>query len=289
MNQIDRPARCAAVHDLSGLGRCSLSVILPAMSVMGVQVCPLPTAVLSTHTGGFGAPARRDLTDYLTEALAHYRALGLPMECIYTGYLGGVRQVALCQALFAEYPHAMKVVDPVMGDHGKLYHGFTPELVQGVRELATHADVITPNLTEAALLLGEEPNTAPLSLGQARSLLARLSALGPRVTVITGAALTTGEYANLCYDKERGGYWKSVSEYLPVRYPGTGDLFAAVLTAGLMQGDSPAMAMDRATRYVEITVKTTFGYGADPREGVMLERTLGWLTQKELPRGYSTL
>ena len=100
---------------------------------------------------------------------------------------------------------------------------------------------------------------------------------------------TTGEYANLCYDRERGGYWKSVSEYLPVRYPGTGDLFAAVLTAGLMQGDSPAMAMDRATRYVEITVKTTFGYGADSREGVMLERTLGWLTQKELPRGYRTL
>ena len=191
--------------------------------------------------------------------------------------------------IIALTPDALTVVDPVMGDHGKLYHGFTPELVQGIRELATHADVITPNLTEAALLLGEEPNTAPLSLGQARSLLARLSALGPGVVVITGAALTTGEYANLCYDRERGGYWKSVSEYLPVRYPGTGDLFAAVLTAGLMQGDSPAMAMDRATRYVEITVKTTFGYGADSREGVMLERTLGWLTQKELPRGYRTL
>ena len=249
MNQIDRPARCAAVHDLSGLGRCSLSVILPAMSVMGVQVCPLPTAVLSTHTGGFGAP----------------------------------------RGLFAEWPDAMKVVDPVMGDHGKLYHGFTPELVQGIRELTAHADVITPNMTEAALLLDEAPGTAPLSLGQARSMLARLSALGPGVVVITGAALTTGEYANLCYDRERGGYWKSVSEYLPVRYPGTGDLFAAVLTAGLMQGDSPAMAMDRATRYVEITVKTTFGYGADPREGAMLERTLGWLTQKELPRGYRTL
>ena len=158
MNRTDRPARCAAVHDLSGLGRCSLSVILPAMSVMGVQVCPLPTAVLSTHTGGFGTPARRDLTDYLTEALAHYRTLGLPMECVYTGYLGSVAQVALCQGLFAEWPAAMKVVDPVMGDHGKLYHGFTPELVQGIRELATHADVITPNLTEAALLLGEERN-----------------------------------------------------------------------------------------------------------------------------------
>ena len=154
MNRSDRPARCAAVHDLSGLGRCSLTVILPAMSVMGVQVCPLPTAILSAHTGGFGSVARRDLTDYLAEALAHYRTLGLPMECVYTGYLGSAEQVALCQAMFDEWPDAMKVVDPVMGDHGKLYHGFTPELVQGIRCLATHADVITPNLTEAALLLG---------------------------------------------------------------------------------------------------------------------------------------
>ena len=274
MNRTDRPARCAAVHDLSGLGRCSLSVILPAMSVMGVQVCPLPTAVLSTHTGGFGTPARRDLTDYLTEALAHYRTLGLPMECVYTGYLGSVAQVALCQGLFAEWPAAMKVVDPVMGDHGKLYHGFTPELVQGIRELATHADAITPNLTEAALLLGEEPNTAPLSLGQARSLLARLSALGPGVVVITGAALTTGEYANLCYDRERGGYWKSVSEYLPVRYPGTGDLFASVMLGALLNGATLADACERAGEFVKDCIAYTAAQHTDPMHGVQFEKLL---------------
>lgn len=286
---LNRPLRCAAIHDLSGVGRCSLSVILPVMSVMGVQVCPVPTAVLSTHTGGFGEVARRDLTDYLGGALEHYRKLGLEMECIYTGYLSSVQQADFCRAFFEQYPRAMKVVDPVMGDHGKLYHGFSRELSQGVCRLAACADVITPNLTEAALLLGEEPCSGALSLGQARSMLARLSATGARVVVITGAMLATGEYANLCFDKERDAYWKSVCDYLPVQYPGTGDLFAAVLTAGLMQGDSPAMAMDRATRYVEITVKTTYGYGAAPREGVMLERTLGWLTQGELPRGYQTL
>ena len=225
----------------------------------------------------------------LRPALEHYRALALSMECIYTGYLSSEEQAAVCREFFRQYPQAMKVVDPVMGDHGKLYHGFTPQRVEGIRSLVTSADVITPNLTEAALLLGEEPGTAPLSLGQARSLLARLSAQGAGVVVITGATLSNGEYANICFDRERSAYWKSVSDYLPVRYPGTGDLFAAVLTAGLMQGDSPAMAMDRATRYVEITVKTTFGYGTDPREGVMLERTLEWLTRKELPRGYQTL
>ena len=285
----NRPLRCAAIHDLSGVGRCSLSVILPVMSVMGVQVCPVPTAVLSAHTGGFGEVARRDLTDYLGEALRHYGTLGLPMECIYTGYLSSVEQADCCRAFLGQYPDAMKVVDPVMGDHGKLYRGFSRELVQGICRLAASADVITPNPTEAALLLGEEPQTGSLTLGQARSMLARLSAQGAHIVVMTGVMLATGEYANICFDKERDAYWKSVCDYLPVQYPGTGDLFAAVLTAGLMQGDSPAMAMDRATRYVEITVKTTYGYGTPPREGVMLERTLEWLTRNELPRDYQTL
>lgn len=285
----NRPLRCAAIHDLSGVGRCSLSVILPAMSVMGVQVCAVPTAVLSAHTGGFGEVVRRDLTDYLHPALSHYVSLGIEMECIYTGYLSSVAQVEVCRGFFAQYPKAMKVVDPVMGDHGKLYHGFTQELVRGIRELAAAADVITPNLTEAALLLGEEPISEALTPQQARSLLARLSAQGAGVVVVTGVTLSTGEFANVCFDRTRSAYWKSAGDYLPVRYPGTGDLFAAVLTAGLMQGDSPAMAMDRATRYVELTVKTTYGYGSDPREGVMLERTLEWLTRGEVPRGYQTL
>lgn len=280
---------CAAVHDLSGVGRCSLSVILPVMSAMGVQVCPMPTAVLSTHTGGFGAPAQRDLTGYLTEAIAHYRRLGLRFDCVYTGYLSSLPQTDCCEELFGLCPGALKVVDPVMGDHGKLYKAFTPELARGVSHLASVADVITPNLTEACLLLGEPPAPGPLSTAAARSMLARLSALGPRTVVITGATLTTGEYGNLCYDAAASAYWKSTSQYLPVNYPGTGDIFAAVLTAGLLCGDSPAMAMDRATRYVELTVKTTYGYGADPRCGVMLERTLDRLTRRELPAQYETL
>ena len=285
----ERPLRCAAIHDLSGVGRCSLSVILPAMSVMGVQVCAVPTAVLSTHTGGFGAVAGRDLTDYLGEALDRYEALGLSMECIYTGYLSSVEQADICRRFFAVYPDAMKVVDPVMGDNGRLYRGFTEERVRAVSSLAREADVITPNLTEAAFLLGEEPPSGALSVGEARSLLARLSQSGAGIVVVTGVTLGTGEQANICFDRERSAYWKSPIDYLPVQYPGTGDLFAAVLTAGLMQGDSPAMAMDRATRYLEITIKTTFGYKTDPREGVMLERTLEWLTRNELPRGYETL
>ena len=281
--------RVAAIHDLSGFGRCSLAVILPVVSVMGIQVCPVPTAVLSTHTGGFGEVALRDLTDYMEPCLEHYKALGLGMDCIYTGYLSSASQADHCLAFFDAFPDALKVVDPVMGDHGKLYRSFTPQMVAGVSALAARAHVITPNLTEALILLGDSPLSSPVTTSQARSLLARLSKLGPGRVVITGVTLATGEYGNICYDREHNSYWKSVTEFLPVRYPGTGDIFAAVLTAGLLQGDSLPMAMDRATRYVELTIKTTYGYSTDPREGVLLEQTLPWLTLREVPKNYLSL
>jgi len=286
---MSRPKRCAAIHDISGFGRCSLSVILPVMSAMGIQVCPVPTAVLSTHTGGFGEAAKRDLTDYIAPALSHYLNIGVEMECIYTGYLGCVSQVSCCKDFFDAYPNALKVADPVMGDHGKLYNGFGPELVSGVSRLAFSADVITPNLTEAAILLGDSSISAPLSASAARSLLSRLCAKGPKLAFVTGVALASGEYGNICLDLHSNSFWKSTTAYLPVRYPGTGDIFAAVLTASLMRGDSPPMAMDRATRYVELTIKTTYGYSSDTREGVMLERTLEWLTRDEVPMSYSAL
>ena len=284
-----RPPRVAAIHDLSGFGRCSLSVILPVLSVMGVQACPVPTTVLSTHTGGFGEVCRRDLTDYMEPCLEHYRRFGLALECIYTGYLSSADQVANCLDFFRQWPDALKVVDPVMGDHGKLYRSFTREMVEGIGRMVGKAQVITPNLTEAAILLGEEPKAGAITTAAARSLLARLGELGPGCVVVTGVTLATGEYANICYDREHNSFWKSVGEYIPVHYPGTGDIFAAVLTASLLQGDSLPMAMDRAARYVELTIKTTYSYSTEPREGVMLERTLEWLTRREVSKGYQGL
>ena len=283
------PIRVAAIHDLSGFGRCSLSVILPVISAMGIQVVPVPTAILSTHTGGFGDVAKVDLTDYIGQCLAQYRRLGLELHCVYTGYLSSVEQVRHCQDFFAAYPQGLKVVDPVMGDHGKLYRSFTPELVAGITHLVEGADIITPNLTEAALLLGEPVVTGQLTTAAARSMLARLSKKGPRSVVITGVTLATGEYANIGFDSGHNSFWKSVSDYLPVSYPGTGDIFAAVLTGALLSGDSLPMAMDRATKYVELTIKTTYGYSTPTRDGVMLEDTLEWLTHRDLPRGYATL
>ena len=276
---LTKNTRVAAIHDLSSVGRCSLSVILPVMSAMGIQVCPVPTAVLSTHTGGFGDVVLRDLTDYIVPALEHYKRLDLGFDCVYSGFLASIGQIDHCLEFIASYPDALKVVDPVMGDHGKAYRTCTPELCRRMGELAAVADIITPNTTEAAMLLNEPLNlcSADMSSQQAKSILARLSEMGPKIVVITGTVVN-GRTMNIGYDRETSRFWKVPYVQVPAQYPGTGDIFAAVLTGSIMKGESLPIAMDLATAFLELVIKTTYSYGTEPREGVMLEKCLGFLT-----------
>ena len=284
-----RPARVAAIHDLSGFGRCSISVILPVLSAMGVQVCPVPTAVLSSHTGGLGDPVIRDLTDYIEPALRHYQSLGVEFEAVYTGFLGSGEQVDCCLEFFKAYPKALKIVDPVMGDNGRPYRTCTPELRRRMSELAAAADIITPNITEAAMLLEESYPAAPLTRSEAKSMLLRLSHMGPKRVVITGAELAQGGLASLGYDGENGSFWYVPCEYIPVHYPGCGDIYASVLLGAELSGASLPIAMARAAAFTELCVKTTYSYGSDPRYGVMLERVLGSLLKNEVTGAFRAL
>ncbi len=282
------PKRVAAIHDLSGVGRCSLSVVLPVLSAIGVQVCPIPTAILSSHTGGFGEVAFFDLTDYLDQSLAHYKRERIRFDCVYSGFLGSEHQIDSCLDYFTTYSDALAVVDPVMGDHGKPYKTYTKAMRARMVELVRVANIITPNLTESAMLLGME-YPASLTHSEAKSMLARLSEKGPEQVVITGVPMATGEMANLAYDRQRGAYWYVRCNYVPVSYPGTGDIFASVLTGSLLTGDSLPLAMDRATRFIELTINATFGYGTDAREGIMLEKTLPWLSDRQMLSDYKPL
>ena len=284
-----RPARVAAIHDLSGFGRCSISVILPVLSAMGVQVCPVPTAVLSSHTGGLGDPVIRDLTDYIEPALRHYQSLGVEFEAVYTGFLGSGEQVDCCLEFFKAYPKALKIVDPVMGDNGRPYRTCTPELRRRMSELAAAADIITPNITEAAMLLEESYPAAPLTRSEAKSMLLRLSHMGPKRVVITGAELAQGGLASLGYDGENGSFWYVPCEYIPVHYPGCGDIYASVLLGAELSGASIPIAMARAAAFTELCVKTTYSYGSDPRYGVMLESVLGSLLKNEVTGAFRAL
>ena len=284
-----RPLRVAAIHDLSGFGRCSLSVILPIISAMGIQVCPVPTAVLSAHTGGLGEPALRDLTNYIQPALNHYQQLQLGFECVYSGFLSSQSQIDYCLEFFKSYPDAFAVVDPVMGDHGKAYKTCGSDIRGRMKELVAVSDMITPNLTECCMLLNEEYPIAPLSRDVIKSYMVRLSKMGPKYVVITGVSLANGKMANVGYDKESNAFWKVACNYVPVSYPGTGDIYASVLVGALLNGDSLPMAMEKATRFLELAIKTTFGYGSDTRYGVMFESALPWLWGEHSLKDYELL
>ncbi|MBD5104083.1 MAG: pyridoxamine kinase [Ruminococcaceae bacterium] len=267
--------RVAAIHDLSGFGRCSLAVIIPVLSSMGIQCCPVPTAVLSTHTGGFEDIVIKDLTDYISPALSQYKKLGIEFDAVYSGFLASAEQIDHCLEFFSAYKDGLKIVDPVMGDHGKPYRTYTSELCKRMGELVDVADVITPNLTEAAILLGEL-YPVELTAGLVKSWLARLCER-VRIAVITGVPLTEGVIANVGCDKEHGGFWRVDCDYVPASYPGTGDIFASVLTGSLLLGDSLPIAMDRATAFTQIAIKNTYSYGMEPRNGVLFEPSLSRL------------
>lgn len=280
--------KVAAIHDLSGLGRCSLTVIIPVLSAMGVQVCPVPTAVLSAHTG-YSEFVIRDLTDFIKPALEHYKKLGTDFDCIYTGFLASSEQIDHCLEFLSSYPEALKVVDPVMGDGGKAYPTYTREMCSRMSELVAVADIITPNLTEASILLGEEYPTSPMRSSEVKSWLVRLSKQGAKIVVITSVNLADGGMSTIGYDKENNSFWKIRNDYVPANYSGTGDMFTSVLIGSLLKGDSLPIAMNRATAFTELTVKTTYSYQTPRTDGLMLESQLPWLTSYQELGDYTNL
>lgn len=286
---LNRPKRIAAIHDLSCFGRCSLAVVMPVLSSMQIQVCPVPTAILSTHFGGLGNPVIRDFTDFILPSLSHYTELKLDFECIYSGYLNSVNQIDLCVEFIRTYPSALIVVDPVMGDHGKPYRACSKEMQDGMRDLVSCANLITPNLTEAYMLLNKPYNHNPISQNEVKKMLIQLSELAPNYIVITGVSLANGTSANVGYDKKNNAFWSVPIHLVPATYPGTGDIFASVLTGSFLNGDSLPIAMGRATKFIELAIQTTFSYGADTRYGVMFEHVLPYLAKKEIVQNYQIL
>lgn len=262
----NRIPRALVVQDLSCLGRCSLAVALPLLESLGVQAVALPTAVLSTHTGGFGRPAVADLTAYMKEAIAHYRSLDLRFDAILIGYMASCEQAEIARELLVWQKSALKVVDPAMADHGRLYSGLPEELSEHLRALCESADLIVPNWTEACLLSGAEYSDAPVSPERLQALCARLPG---RAAVVTGAPVE-GSPVNAVF--AQGEMTLVPYKQLPAAYPGTGDLFAACLTGRLLQGMPLQEAVRAVTEFLSEVISRTLSAGTPAREGVLLER-----------------
>ena len=268
--------RVAAIHDLSGFGRASLTVVMPILSTLGIQVCPLPTAVLSTHSK-FPDYRFVDLTDHMTVFIDHWKELDLTFDAVYSGFLGSHRQIDIVADFITHFRHdeLLVVVDPVLGDDGTLYGPLSPDMVGEMRSLIRMADVITPNLTEAALLL-DKPYDPKVPVAAVRDWAVELGDQGPRIVIVTSVPETEqGKKTSVvAYNRRDHRFWKVMCEYLPAYYPGTGDAFASVIVGCLLQGDSLPIALDRAVQFISLGVRATFGYAYDTRQGILLERVL---------------
>jgi len=271
-----RSKRVVAIHDLSGYSRISLTVAIPILNTMGFNVCPLPTAILSSGTQ-FSKFTFLDLTEEMKKIIAAWKELNLEFDAFYSGYLGSPEQIDIVKGFIADFKkeNNLVVVDPVLGDNGKLYTGFNNRIVIKMRELIQVADVITPNLTELSYLL-DRPYQEEYDDAELKKIMLDISEKGPQIVIITNVPVQgdphhTSVYA---YNRSGGRFWKTTCSYLPAHYPGMGDTFASVITGALMQGDSLPLALDRATQFCYQGIRATFGHDYEKREGILLEKVL---------------
>ena len=282
MNLSKRLPRAAAIHDISGFGKCSLTVALPILSACGVEAACMPTAVLSTHTGGIQGFTFRDLTQDMRAFWQHWKSLGIHFDALYSGYLGSVEQTEIIGEMFdafrADTPLLM--VDPAMADNGKFYSMFDERMAKGQAALCARADVIVPNLTEAALMTGESYHPGPYTEAYLKDMCKRLCDLGAKKVVLTGARYTENELGACCYDGEKNLFDLYVTQRVPGSYHGTGDVYASVLLASLLNDFSLSQSMAHAADFVYECLQRTYAQQTDERFGVDFERGLPRLGMK---------
>lgn len=268
--------RVAAIHDISCFGKCSLTVALPIISAAGVECSVIPTAVLSTHTGGFAGFTYRDLTADIQPIAEHWKTLPIAFDAIYTGYLGSFEQLDIVSQFFDDFrqEQSLILVDPVMADNGVLYQSFPTTFPEGMKKLCAKADVIVPNITEATLMLKEAYKEGPYTKEYIEGLLKKLADLGPRQVVLTGVYFDDLRLGAATYDQALGVIHYVFAGRVEGYYHGTGDVFGSALLGALLNN----MPLDKAAQIaVDFTVKSiawTKAAGTDVRFGVNFEANL---------------
>lgn len=266
--------RVAAIHDISGIGKCSLTAAIPVISAAGIEAAAMPTAVLSTHTGNIEGYTYRDLTSDLNPIANHWKNLGIKFDGIYSGFLGSIEQVDIVCGFIDMFrtDETVIIVDPAMADCGKMYTTFDKAFAKEMTVLCKKADIIVPNITEAAFLLGEDYVEPPYSNEYIENILKQLSSLGPEMVVLTGVAFNDNELGCAVYCRDSDEVFYSFSEKYPGIYYGTGDLFASALTGAYMRGKSIFESAEIALEFTNSAIKRTYEAGTDTRLGVNFEQ-----------------
>ncbi len=275
--------RVAAVHDLCGYGKCSLGVAIPVLSAAGCDVCPVPTGLFSSHTA-FPGWYMHDTTDILKDYLAAWSGIDVQIDAVYSGFLGAPEQVDIIRSLYQTYPDAIKFVDPVMADHGKVYPTYTPELCDAMADLAKDADVLTPNLTEAAIILGEpigdEWGGVDIPDAEAERIVRALLEKGAKNVVLKGIQ-REGEdvIRNFVGGINTPDIIEVENEYVPYMLHGTGDVYASCVLAGLMAGRSLVESVAFAGNFVHDAMIVSAKQPNFMDRGVSFEPLLGKISR----------
>lgn len=275
------PPKVAAIHDLSCFGRCALTVIIPTLSALGIQTVPLPTALLSTHTGGFENMFFSDLSQEMDEISAHFSSLDLKFDSVYSGFLGSEAQIERVAKFIDSFAKkdAPILVDPVMGDDGALYSTYTKELGDGMKHLVEKADIITPNYTEACFLT-DTPYRPTDSMSEseienlADELIEKLLGFGNKKIAVTG--FETPKKV-ITYGTDGKGMFTDKRDRHSASYPGTGDIFASALLGYFLEGDRFEDATHKACAFTARVIEYTMRFPTPRRDGVMLEPCLKYL------------
>ncbi len=273
--------RIVTIQDISCIGKCSLTVALPIISAMGIECGVVPTAVLSTHTM-FKNFTCCDLTQEITPIAAHWKSENIGFDAIYTGYLGSFEQLALVSDLIDQFktPENLVFVDPAMADNGKLYPAFSPEFALAMAKLCGKADMIVPNLTEAAFLLGRPCCLEGYSEEYIKELLKALTGLGAKTAVLTGVSLKPGELGVMGYNAGQDEFFHYFHRRVDVAFHGTGDIFSSAAVGGLMRGLPPQEAFKLAADYTVDCIECTLANPDHIWYGVEFERALPGLIDR---------
>lgn len=269
--------RIVTVQDISCVGKCSLTVALPIISAMGVEAAIIPTAVLSTHTM-FSGFTVKDLTDQIEPITNHWQNEKIAFDAIYTGYLGSFEQIDLMKKMFSEFgtDKSITFVDPAMGDHGKLYPAFDEKFAKHMATLCAEADIIVPNITEACFMTGTEYKES-YDEDYVNDLLRKLSALGAKLSILTGVSFEDGKTGVMGYDSEKDETYYFCHEKLSSSYHGTGDIFSSTCLGALMRGFDWKKAIEIAALYTAECIRITMADGKLQWYGVHFEQAIPYL------------
>ena len=270
--------RLAMINDIAGFGRCSTTVSLPVISVMKVQVCPVPTSVLSNHLG-FPLCHFDDYTSHMRDYIKIWKELGLTFDGLYCGFLGNEEQIDIVRDFFEMFRPPLFLLDPVMGDHGRAYSSITETHVQKMKELLPLADIITPNITEACLLTGTPWKVGEWTMQELSGLCERLASLCLKDSVSASIVITgirQGDFlVNFLWDD--GVYTTVASPIAGASRPGTGDIFASILAADAVRGETLLSSVQKAANFVGLCIAGSEKAGTPVQEGVVFEKYLAAL------------